>query len=94
MKIRYSIDAAIACVEALADHLKQLAASVPDAYHDLDWLRLRCEDTLSYHGQLQQASMGQLVKDLAAFNEEFPGVLSPEFLQVCEKALDAAAREL
>ncbi len=93
MKIRYSLDEATACVELLVEELVRLCASVPAAYYDLHWLRLRCEDTLVYHGELQQASMGQLVKDIEAFSEEFPGVLSPDLLQRCLKALDAAAQE-
>jgi hypothetical protein len=42
---------------------------------DLEWLRLRCEDTLSYSGQLRRDSLRQLKKDVASFVEEFPGIL-------------------
>jgi hypothetical protein len=42
---------------------------------DLEWLRLRCEDTLSCAGELQRDSLRQLKKDVATFVEEFPGIL-------------------
>jgi hypothetical protein len=45
---------------------------------DVGWLRLRCDDTLGYSGEYQLASIRQLQKDVAAFVEEFPGVLPPD----------------
>jgi len=38
---------------------------------DLKWLRLRCEDTLAYSGQLRHDSLRQLKKEVANFVEEF-----------------------
>ncbi|WP_147450188.1 hypothetical protein [Corallococcus carmarthensis] len=48
----------------------------PDApVEDIEWLLLRCEDTLQYQGQLRDASVQQLDKDVRAFEVEFPGWL-------------------
>lgn len=43
---------------------------------DIKWLMLRCDDTLRYPEDIQRASALELVKDLAAFDEIFPGHMS------------------
>ena len=47
---------------------------------DIEWLILRCEDTLRYTGDLRHASARQLIKDLESFNSRFPGALSQQLL--------------
>lgn len=93
MEVRYALDHAVACVESLRDALVRLSAAPTDARHDIAWLRLRCEDTLAYHVDLQLASMKQLRVDLAAFEDEFPGLIPRELRQRCDSALRAAVDE-
>ena len=93
MMIRFALDQAVASVESLRDALVRLAATPTEAHHDIAWLRLRCEDTLAYHVDLQVASMKQLLVDLAAFDDEFPGGLPPDLRARCEQALGAAVDE-
>lgn len=93
MQIRYALDQAVASVESLRDALVRLSAAPTDARHDIAWLQLRCEDTLAYHIDLQLASMKQLLVDLAAFDDECPGLLPRELRQRCEHALSAAVDE-
>ncbi|MGK4001469.1 hypothetical protein WMF31_02510 [Sorangium sp. So ce1036] len=59
-------------VERLRDCLLALERSVDVPRLDVEWLRLRCDDTLRFHGQLQRDSLRQLQKDVADFVEEFP----------------------
>jgi hypothetical protein len=42
---------------------------------DIEWLLLRCRDTLGFAGELQLASTRQLVLDVWAFMREFPDEL-------------------
>lgn len=42
---------------------------------DIEWLRLRCEDTLAYRGHLRDASVRELVKDVRRFEARSPGLL-------------------
>lgn len=93
MLIRFALDHAVASVESLRDALVRLAATPTDAHHDIDWLRLRCADTLAYHVDLQLASMKQLLVDLAAFDGEFPGMLPSDLRQRCEQALGSLGRD-
>lgn len=44
---------------------------------DIQWLRLRCDDTIGYRGQLQVDSMRQLRAEVADFDAEHPGLLPP-----------------
>lgn len=75
-----SSDRRIEWVIKVRDSLRQLLAepNVPDL--DIGWLLTRCEDTLRYSERLQAPSAQQLVKDLRAFDEEFPGILPKELL--------------
>ncbi|MCX4247135.1 hypothetical protein [Paraliomyxa miuraensis] len=47
---------------------------------DLEWLRLRCEDTLRYADDLQDASVRELKADFAGFDTRFPSLLSQDLL--------------
>src|SRR5262245_54781415 len=48
----------------------------PDApVLDLEWLILRCDDTLGYEGNTMIASLNQLKGDMRHFSDEFPGFL-------------------
>lgn len=42
---------------------------------DIEWLLQRCEDTRHMAGDLREASLQQLEKDVAQFAVEFPGLL-------------------
>lgn len=57
-----------------------------DLFHSAHWLLLRCRDNYVYTGELREASMRVLVKDVANFVEEYPGVL-PETIANAEPAL-------
>ena len=48
---------------------------------DIEWLALRCNDTLAYTGGLQRDSIRELKKDAARFVDEWPGLLSPSLLE-------------
>ncbi len=45
---------------------------------DIEWLLLRCEDTLNYPESLRQDSLIQLRKDFDDFKAEFPEALPQE----------------
>jgi hypothetical protein len=66
-------------IRRLRDCLLQLEDAVGAPCLDARWLRLRCDDTLSFTGQLRDASVRQLKKDVALFVEELPELL-PESL--------------
>ncbi len=64
--------------------LKELRAGLhrPNArYLDIEWLILRCEDTLGYEKGLREASVEQLIFEIERFANESPGFLSGELLQ-------------
>jgi len=42
---------------------------------DIEWLKRRCEDTLRFSGELRESSLEQLISDVGAFDQEFPGRL-------------------
>ncbi|AUX46618.1 uncharacterized protein SOCE26_081240 [Sorangium cellulosum] len=48
---------------------------------DIEWLLLRCDDTLAMEGDWRQRSLHQLVKDVQDFNSEFPGYLPDDLLR-------------
>ncbi len=48
---------------------------------DLAWLRARCDDTLLFTGQYQQASIRQLRLDINDFVAEFPNVLPMHLIE-------------
>jgi hypothetical protein len=59
----------------------EVAAKRPGApLLDIEWLVLRCRDTLEYRNDWQEASAKQLVRDLEAFSSENPGELSEDLL--------------
>jgi len=47
---------------------------------DIEWLLERSRDTQRYAGQFRSASIEQLAKDVAAFDAEFPGMLSKKLV--------------
>lgn len=61
---------------------------VPDTQHgDLEWLRLRCDDTLGLTGgdeYRQRLSLRQLKKDVASFHSNFPGLLALDLVEALE----------
>ena len=42
---------------------------------DIQWLLVRCEDSRRVSGEMREASLDQLVKDVKRFDTEFPGLL-------------------
>jgi hypothetical protein len=54
-------------IQRLVNTLRHLRKAPDAPLLDIDWLLLRCEDTLRYEGELQQDSARQLVKDVADF---------------------------
>ena len=67
----------IEIVELLRACLRDVESASGAARPDVEWLRLRCDDTLGYAGQSQWDSLRQLGKDAAQFISDFPGVLPP-----------------
>jgi hypothetical protein len=66
---------AIETVERLRSCLLNVEQVAGSPHLDVEWLRLRCEDTLRFSGQLQLDSLRQLQKDVSQFVEAFPGVI-------------------
>jgi hypothetical protein len=66
---------AIETVERLRTCLLRLEQVAGGPRLDIEWLRLRCDDTLRYEGAVQRDSIRQLQTDLSRFVEEFPGML-------------------
>jgi hypothetical protein len=52
---------------------------------DIEWLRLRCDDTLRFGGQLQQDSLRQLQGDVAQLAAEFPDLIPASLLDEVNK---------
>lgn len=69
----------IGTVERLRTCLLALERSTDVPRLDIEWLRVRCDDTLCFRGQAQQDSLRQLQKDVAQFVAEFPDLI-PAFL--------------
>ncbi|RKH27592.1 hypothetical protein D7V77_11155 [Corallococcus sp. CA041A] len=59
----------------LAGALQELLGRPSVPVLDIEWLLSRCADTRQYQGQLRDESVRQLVKDVRAFEVEFPGLL-------------------
>ena len=65
-------------IEHLADALRRLRGNPGSPILDIEWLLLRCEDTIGYQGELRQASIRQLIKDIKDFDERFPNLIPAE----------------
>ncbi|WP_437672528.1 hypothetical protein [Sorangium sp. So ce131] len=48
---------------------------------DIEWLLLRCDDTLAMEGDWRQRSLHQLLKDVEDFDSRFPGCLPEDLLR-------------
>lgn len=70
----------IEAVERLRACLLALERSIDVPRLDVEWLRLRCDDTLRFRGQMQQDSLRQLQKDVAQFVAEFPHLIPVSLL--------------
>lgn len=70
---------AIETVERLRVCLLALERSTDVPRLDIEWLRVRCDDSLRFCGQLQEDSLRQLQKDVAQFVAEFSGLI-PAFI--------------
>jgi hypothetical protein len=62
-------------VERLRSCLLQLEGVAGHPRLDIEWLRLRCDDTMRRAGEAQRDSLRQLQKEVSQFVEEFPGVI-------------------
>jgi hypothetical protein len=65
----------IETVERLRASLLRLEQMAGAHRLDVEWLRLRCDDTIRFSGESRRDSLRQLKKDVARFAEEFPDVL-------------------
>ncbi|WP_437965512.1 hypothetical protein WMF04_38640 [Sorangium sp. So ce260] len=72
--------ATIETVERLRTCLLALERSIDVPRLDVEWLRLRCDDTLRFRGQMQRDSIRQLQKDVAQFVAEFPHLIPVSLL--------------
>jgi hypothetical protein len=61
---------------ALQDTLRR--SDVPTL--DIEWLLHRCRDTQTFSGEYHDSSLRQLMKEVAEFSDEFPGLLPAEIL--------------
>lgn len=74
----------VADTELLRSCLLELEKHSNTPIYDIEWLRARCDDTIvGYAGHhLQEASLRQLMQDVASFDEEFPGLLPSNILEL------------
>ncbi|WP_437840138.1 hypothetical protein [Sorangium sp. So ce1153] len=72
--------ATIDTVERLRTCLLALEKSIDAPRLDVEWLRLRCDDTLRFRGQTQRDSLRQLQKDVAQFVADFPHLIPASLL--------------
>jgi hypothetical protein len=47
---------------------------------DVEWLLVRCDDCRRLSGDMREASLDQLVKDVKGFDTEFAGLLPGELV--------------
>lgn len=69
----------IVTVERLRNCLLALERSTDVPRLDIEWLRLRCDDTLGFEGQMRRSPQRQLQKDVAQIVARFPDLI-PRFL--------------
>lgn len=72
-----------AWVLQVIENLQALLSREDAPVEDIDWLLLRCQDTLRYTcdwDDWRRASTRQLIKDLASFEKDFPGLLPQDLL--------------
>ncbi len=85
----------IETVRLLETRLRALLESTDAPQVDIEWLQLRCKDTLGFTDEWQQASLRQLQKDVSDFAERFPGLLPSSLLgEVDLEVVGAVAREI
>jgi hypothetical protein len=70
----------------IRDRLRELEETDGAPWGDAGWLRKRCESTLEWSGEHQRNSMRQLVKDVRAFEAEFPGLLGADVVEAMNQA--------
>lgn len=71
----------VEAVERLRTYLLELQSNQDNPSLDLHWLRLRCDDTLAYAGQLQRDSIRQLQADIAEFAMQHPTLLPDDLIR-------------
>lgn len=73
--------------QVLRDHLE--GAEIESPAGDLEWLILRCQDTLAMGGDHRRGSVVDLTGDIVGLDEEHPGLL-PRWV-IVEAAVQQAA---
>lgn len=71
---------ALQWVEQVRHELVRLLVVADAPEYDIKWLIHRCDDTVLYPYDIQKASVAQLIKDLADFESEFPGLFAADLL--------------
>lgn len=71
---------ALQWVDHVRQDLTRLLAVENAPEYDIEWLIHRCNDTFLYPDDVQRASVAQLIKDLASFENKFPGLFAAELL--------------
>lgn len=72
----------LADVERLRTHLTNAKQNPSNPTYDIEWLLLRCYDTLDrYTGHLQIASLEDLANDVERYSGEFPDLIPEPILQ-------------
>ncbi len=71
---------ALQWVDQVRHELTRLLAVEDAPEYDIKWLIHRCDDTFLYPDDVQKASIAQLIKDLADFEGEFPGLFAAKLL--------------
>jgi len=72
----YTLDELVEWTRVIAKELEAAMAQRGAPQLDLEWLLLRCQDTLRGTGRAARVSGLQLLRDVAEFDAEFPGRLS------------------
>lgn len=62
-------------VQSLRQRLVKILDNPSAPVLDVEWLIERCDDTLPLSDHWRQASFAQLLRDVEAFDSEFPGYL-------------------
>lgn len=72
---QYSAKELIAWVTRLRAILRAAHSATNAPVLDIEWLLLRCDDTLRSSSEHTVQSARQLARDLAEFDAEFPGIV-------------------
>jgi hypothetical protein len=85
----YSLEELLVWARMLAGKLKRAKARPGIPVLDLQWLQLRCHDTIRAGRRGCDASAQQLLRDVDEFIEEFPGIIAAQDARPIKGALPA-----